>query len=91
MAIRCGSQITICDVPISFDTYNGCSHACAYCFVKRKTDISQIEKDNCYKALKNFIEGGRTELTRWCDWKIPLHWGGMSDPFQPAEKRHKIN
>ena len=91
MAIRCGSQITICDVPISFDTYKGCSHACAYCFVKRKTDISQIEKDNCYKALKNFIEGGRTELTRWCDWKIPLHWGGMSDPFQPAEKRHKIS
>lgn len=26
---------------------------------------------------------------QWCDWKIPLHWGGLSDPFQPAEIRYR--
>lgn len=91
MGIRCGSQVTICDVPISFDTYKGCSHACAYCFVKRKIDISEIEKDNCVQALARFIEGKRTKETQWCDWNIPLHWGGMSDPFQPAERKHKVS
>lgn len=78
-------------MPIRFDTYKGCSHACAYCFVKRKTDISKIEADNCVKALRNFISGKRSQQTNWCDWEIPLHWGGVSDPFQPCEKKYKIS
>ena len=31
----------------------------------------------------------RTRSTEWCDWDIPLHWGGVSDPFQPAESYFK--
>lgn len=91
MGIFSGSQIVICDLPIRLDTYKGCSHACKYCFVKKKTDISDIEVDNSLIALKKFINGERTCLTNWCDWKIPLHWGGMSDPFQPCEKKHKAS
>lgn len=30
-------------------------------------------------------------MTKWCDWDIPLHWGGMSDPFQPCEEKHRIS
>ena len=40
----CGSQIVLCDVPIRFDTYKGCSHGCKYCFVYRKYNISKIKK-----------------------------------------------
>lgn len=36
----------------------------------------------------NFISGARTKETNWCDWDIPLHWGGLSDPFQPCEKKY---
>lgn len=86
---RCGSQITLCDLPIRFDTYKGCSHACKYCFVKRKIDIANIETDESAVSLLNFIRGGRNQETKWCDWGIPIHWGGVSDPFQPAEKIHK--
>lgn len=91
MGVSCGSQITLCNLPIRFDTYEGCSHACKYCFVKKKADISKIKKDDCRKALLNFISGSRTAETKWCDWKIPLHWGGMSDPFQPIEKKERIS
>lgn len=35
--------------------------------------------------------GGRTRHTEWCDWGIPLHWGGLSDPFQPAEREHRTS
>lgn len=91
MTVNCGSQITICDMPIRFDTYKGCSHACAYCFVKRNRDITKIEADNCVQSLVNFISGKRTQNTSWCDWEIPLHWGGMSDPFQPIERKHRIS
>lgn len=86
---KCGTQIIFCELPIRFDTYSGCSHACEYCFANRKRDISQIEKDEGPQSLLNFINGKRDFNTNWCDFKIPLHWGGMSDPFQPIEKQVK--
>lgn len=86
---KCGSQCWLCDLPIRFDTYKGCSHLCKYCFVQKKTDINKIEKGESYKALINFIKGERGNLTRWCDWNIPIHWGGVSDPFQPVERFEK--
>lgn len=85
----CGSQAILCDVPIRFDTYKGCSHACEYCFVNRKFDISQVATAETPKALRGFINGERNANVNWCDWDIPLHWGGMSDPFQPIERRVK--
>lgn len=86
---ECGSQVLICDIPVRFDTYIGCSHSCSYCFVMRKTDISQIKRGESAKSLVEFIQGARKNTLNWCDWNIPLHWGGMSDPFQPAEKIYK--
>lgn len=87
---RCGSQVTLCDIPIRFDTYVGCSHECQYCFVQRKADVfNKIKDGDSMSRLINFVEGRRTAETTWCDWKIPLHWGGMSDPFQPIERERK--
>lgn len=84
--MKCGSQIILCNLPIRFDTYVGCSHGCRYCFVQKKTDISQIKKDEGIESLRSFINGNRGVETNWCDWNIPIHWGGTSDPFQPIEK-----
>ena len=49
----------------------------------------EISKNETVKALRSFIEGNRNNETNWCDWNIPLHWGGCSDPFQPIEKEYK--
>lgn len=76
----------LCDLPIRFDTYSGCSHDCKYCFARKKSELHKIKSKDCSKQLKAFIRGERTLETEWCDWNIPLHWGGMSDPFQPAER-----
>lgn len=88
---NCGSQCYLCDLPIRFDNYVGCSHACEYCFVKRKNTISNIQDGESIESLAKFIEGKRTQDTSWCDWNIPIHWGGMSDPFQPVEKRRRTS
>lgn len=50
-------------------------------------DHSHIERDESVDGLRSFIEGKRGNETEWCDWNIPIHWGGMSDPFQPVEKQ----
>lgn len=86
MGCQCGTQVILCNLPIRFDTYRGCSHGCRYCFAQKKTDITNIQKSETVKGLMSFVSGERTKDTSWCDWNIPIHWGGMSDPFQPIEK-----
>lgn len=89
MSISCGIQCLVCDYPIHLDTYSGCSHACKYCFANNKATNKNIKPLNNAKALRNFINGHRTLETKWCDWNIPIHWGGMSDPFQACEVEQK--
>lgn len=83
-----GSQITICDLPVRFDTYKGCSHLCSYCFVLRKSDL-KVKLGESAESLKKWIRGERTKEFQWCDWNIPIHWGGVSDPFQPIERKER--
>lgn len=83
---KCGSQITICDLPVRFDTYKGCTHMCRYCFVQMKYNIAKVEAGEGLQSLQRFIDGKRTGEIGWCDWDIPIHWGGVSDPFQPVER-----
>lgn len=75
-----GSQIAICDLPIRFDTYEGCSHMCSYCFVLRKNDL-KVKNGESATAILNWVKGSRNAETRWCDWDIPLHWGGGKRPI----------
>ena len=89
--IDCNSLAAKCELPIRFDNYKGCSHNCAYCFVRRYNDIDKIADMNCVKELRNFINGSRNVNTNWCDWEIPLHWGGVSDPFQKLERAKRIS
>lgn len=91
MGIELGSQVTICDYPVRIDTYEGCTHDCRYCFARRDRNIGIISPDSCIQQLKNFIDGQRQKNMAWVDWNIPLHWGGMSDPFQPLEKKYRIS
>mgnify|MGYP002742143800 CR=1 FL=1 len=89
MACKCGSQIVLCNLPIRFDTYVGCSHGCRYCFVQKKNgQLEAVKKGDTVESLKAFVQGKRSGETAWCDWNIPIHWGGMSDPFQPVEKKY---
>lgn len=72
----CGSQCWFCDLPVRFDTYEGCSHGCKYCFVQRKNDIAVIKPKESVVALQRFLSGQKSKVVSWCDWAIPLHWGG---------------
>ena len=59
--------------------------------VDGKYDISKVQKGEGVKALMSWIQGKRTSETNWCDWNIPLHWGGVSDPFQPCERYYRMS
>ncbi len=87
---RCGIHVTHCDLPIRIDSYKGCDFSCAYCneHIKgRSRGTPSIGEGR--RALLNFIQGKRINTTRWCDWDIPIHWGVLSDPFQPCESQYQ--
>lgn len=64
MGCKCGSQIILCNLPVRFDTYRGCSHGCRYCFAQKKNDISHIERDESVDGLMQEELAKKTDYHR---------------------------
>lgn len=89
-------QFRFCGNPFRLDTYKSCDFGCVYCFANSRNgnhtnsedlaDITVVEKlfKTAYseKESKNI----NVELIRN---RVPLHCGGMSDPFQHREWNYK--
>lgn len=88
---ECGGKVVSCDLPIHMDTYWGCSYDCAYCYLSRRSRRRSFEVKDGLTRVRNFIEGKRLRDTLWCDWPIPLHWGALSDGFQPCERQRGVS
>lgn len=86
-------QFRHCGNPFRIDTYKGCDFGCQYCFANcrgGKFDTTfkvadmELVKRNFAKAFDTDKETKNLtiELLRH---RVPLHLGGMSDPFQKRE------
>ncbi len=94
------SQFSFCGLPLRLDTYAGCALSCTYCFARLRggnantTKVRIADPNLIIKKIKNAIDSPELttgivgELIRN---KTPIHFGGMSDPFQPLEKREKVS
>ena len=99
-ALNVSSKFAICGLPIRVDTYKTCSFECKYCFSNNRKvmefeknlqvgNIKSIEK----KLDKIFINKDLKQdslLDNLISQEITWHCGGMSDPFQPIEKKLHI-
>ena len=87
-----------CSLPLRLDSYRGCTIGCHYCFSKsinnRKERFSKVIPANPNKFERYFLQSPdekRIGIVKQCvDRRIPFHFGCVSDPFQPAEKKYKI-
>lgn len=95
--LNVSSKFAICGLPIRVDTYKNCAFQCAYCFSNcRKImefekqlqigNITQVEK-KLDKIFNKKLIDKTNFLDVLIDEGITWHCGGMSDPFQPIEKR----
>jgi DNA repair photolyase len=94
------SQFSFCGLPLRLDTYAGCAISCSYCFARLRGGNAQTNKiryadpNSVITRFKNAFSkpevttGVVAELVRN---KTPLHFGGMSDPFQPIENKEKAS
>ncbi len=94
------SQIAYCGLPLRLDSYRGCQFGCRYCFARTRGGEFQGEgpiQGASHNSLENiFRRAERSEpdkqsmLGQFLRRRTPLHFGGMSDPFQPIEKKQRV-
>ena len=87
-------QFRFCPNPFRVDLYKGCDFGCLYCFANSNQSaghdgfavakIKTIENlfKKAFESTKESSENINVELLRH---RVPLHCGGMSDPFQTRE------
>jgi len=96
------SQFYFCGIPFRVDTYRGCSHMCKYCFANtRKSGTGfgddfkpAVAKIETFEKLFKKAFGTEREYAdvnvEALRHRLPLHLGGMSDPYQHREKQFEI-
>jgi DNA repair photolyase len=93
------NQFPFCGLPLRMDSYAGCAFQCTYCFARYRAGYSY--EDNIRPAdpvkisrlFQNALEGGAKNfgvISQFIRRRVPVHFGGMSDPFQPAETRFRV-
>ena len=92
------SQFSFCSLPLRLDSYRGCSFGCGYCFAIQRggnvpeKNIVPADPAALERAFE-YLERGSSTLslvTQMLRRRVPIHFGGMSDPFQPAERKWGI-
>lgn len=91
-------QFRHCGNPFRIDSYKGCDFGCKYCFASSRggnfnfdskvADFAFIER-MFKKAFENDKEATNTTI-EMLRHRVPLHLGGMADPFQSRERQYKI-
>lgn len=100
--IQITRQFAFCPNAFRVDLYKNCSYGCKYCFANMDwaetkgvkeydwdlADIGKIKR-LFYKALETDDES-KDILVELIRHKVPIHCGGMSDPFQPREQHYHL-
>ncbi len=90
------SQFSFCGLPVRLDSYTGCAFRCTYCFARYRGGntygeaVRPASSRALHVAFERAAAGGGGVLGQFLRRRVPIHFGGMSDPFQPAEVRHKV-
>lgn len=91
------SQFKFCPNAFRIDLYRGCDFGCKYCFANmeafhetgtglslwRVADIEEVKKK--FRIALETDTPSKSVVVELLRHKVPLHCGGMSDPFQKRE------
>lgn len=90
------SQLPFCGIPFRLDSYSRCQFGCRYCFASARGGAASPEKiagGNVTALRRKFqrVAKGKptTAIEEMLMARIPLHFGGMTDPFIPYGRVHR--
>lgn len=90
-----------CSLPLRLDSYKGCSFGCLYCFSQKVnnrkagffTNIIPADPRKLKIRFENLVNNKRISssvINSCLIRKIPIHFGSVSDPFQPHEEKYRV-
>jgi DNA repair photolyase len=97
--IGLSSQFPFCGLPLRLDTYRGCGFQCAFCFARQRggnspqTSILPANPKSIRASIERALTLDENKLSiigQFLRRRVPVHFGGMSDPFQPVETRFRV-
>lgn len=99
--LNVSSKFAICGLPLRVDSYKTCTFGCRYCFANERKIMETSKSlqigdlDYLRRKTNKVYEKGDVDHTNFLETlmasKITWHCGGMSDPFQPCEKKYGIS
>jgi len=91
------SQFPFCGIPFRLDAYSTCQFGCRYCFAAARGGAGGTLRMKVADPalLRRRLErlsnkGPQGVLDEMLDFRVPIHFGGMSDPFMPMETEKQI-
>lgn len=93
------SQFTFCGLPLRLDSYAGCSFKCTYCFARYRggntfgENVRPADPESIKRYFQSAFHSDTPKVgivAQFLRHHVPVHFGGMSDPFQPAESRYRV-
>ena len=93
------SQFRFCGNPFRLDFYKFCSFGCKYCFARNiggqeDFDYSFAKFEIIEKLFEKAFEKNeesKNYIVELLRHRVPIHVGGLADPFQPIEFKLKLN
>lgn len=84
-----GNEGSKCNYNIRLDPYGcGCLHDCKYCYAKSLLDFRNLWNPTNPSVAD--IEKIKRKISKLPKDSKPIRIGGMTDPFQPAERIYRI-
>jgi len=95
-ALSITSQFYYCGLPLRLDSYPRCGFKCQYCYALARgghtTRGSAVASAAALARRLERVEAGQIQsvVDEFLARRQPIHLGGMSDPFPPAERYRRI-
>ena len=90
--LRITSQLYFCSIPFRYDSTSRCTFGCGYCFAKtrqgygRSAPIQNADPAHLENRFREIAQGKqRSAIDEFLIERVPIQFGGMSDPFVANE------
>lgn len=90
------SQLYFCGIPFRLDTYSRCSYDCVYCSSwarggnRGTTGVLLLDAEKLRRRVDRALDGrSDSVVAQMLRRRMPVHFGGMTDPFPPEEKARR--
>lgn len=88
------SQFFFCGLPLRLDSYRGCAFQCSFCYARYRggntggKTVLPADQNTLQRIFERVFRSDQSAgiLGQFLRQRVPIHFGGMSDPFQPAER-----